>query len=291
MLKKNEQLCELWKRRVGKMVAVLVLFSFIYYLRQIQVGNEEWSLKRFFLVLYDSDWNFAYWYIYVYIAMLITLPFLRALVSNLETKLFYYMIILAICFEGIIPILQFLLCQNQYSLNEGLEISWITTRAVLYPCVGYFVEYKAEELLRKKKIILLWICTFITIGISCYMTYYKMLMTGEKDMSSTQTFFNSFVLIHCITVYSTLKYFCLKVKIPRWCSRVLISVGGTTFTIYLLHILIMNTVTFEKVLYVFNTEWCMNDMFAICLYCCTVFVTGYVIATVFKLLPGLKKIL
>ena len=189
LLKKQERaLWELWRRRIGKMVVVLIGFSFVYYLRQIQLGNENFNLKRFFCVLYDSDWNFSYWYLYVCVSLLITLPFLRALVHNLDKKYFYYMMTLAICFEGLIPILQYLISNNQYTLNEGISVEWLITRSVIYPCMGYFLEHENNKFLNKKAIIALWCGTFMTICISCVMTYYKTMITGEFDMTNSQSF-------------------------------------------------------------------------------------------------------
>ena len=80
----------------------------------------------------------------------------------------------------------------------------------------------------------------------------------------------------------------------RVCStvkKVISSMGGATFGIYLLHIMIMNTVTFERILYVLTVEWKINDMAAAFLYCMAVMAVGYCITIVLKRIPGIKRLI
>ena len=81
--KENESIGYVWTHRIKRIFCALLVFSFFYYLRNIYYGSELFSLNRFALHFYKDSWNFSFWYLYTFLAFLISLPLLRKLHYNL----------------------------------------------------------------------------------------------------------------------------------------------------------------------------------------------------------------
>lgn len=75
-------------RRVGKMAALVFCWSAIYFAVDVGLGEESFSIHTFFLRLYESTCNFSFWYLYAYIALLMTLPLLQKFAQCLKTRIF-----------------------------------------------------------------------------------------------------------------------------------------------------------------------------------------------------------
>ena len=237
----SETLATVFAKRIWKIFCVLFLFSFFYYYQQVYIGNELFSISRFLSKLYEGYWNSSYWYLYAYISFLVSLPLLRKFVKELETQHYYYMIGLAVFYNGILPVVEYYIWQGDISLNGNLRINWIINNIVLYPCIGFFLEHKLTIERRKIKKVLyaLWGLNLLCIGVSCYMTYYKAKLMGECSEGTSQTFHNSFVIVNCISVFLTVKYFFRESPILKIMEKRIISLGRCTFGIYLFHIAIM----------------------------------------------------
>lgn len=282
--KENESLKDLWKKRILKIISILVIWSFIYYLYEVFIGNERFNLINFFSKLYYDYWNFSYWYLYCYIAFLISLPFFRAMVNRLENKYFYYMFGIAIVTLAIIPILQYLVCADEYKMIGALNIGWLTTNFVLFPCIGYFLEYRVK--INKKSIIAMWITNIITIGISCYMTFYKSKITGING----EDFHNIFVLINCVTIFITIKYIVNKMNLSLDAKKEIISLGSCTLGIYLIHLFFVRKFNFFIKIFVLLRNILQKEMIASFIFCVIMMYVCYIIILILKKVPIIKKI-
>ena len=88
--RENESLGFLYKNRVLKIVCTLFAFSALYFVREIQLGTQTWNIGVFFLRVYEGNLTTPYWYLYAYIAFLITLPIIRALAKSLIITYSFY---------------------------------------------------------------------------------------------------------------------------------------------------------------------------------------------------------
>lgn len=267
------------------MVIILIIWSFLYYVYEVFVGVESFNLLTFFKKMYYDYWNFSYWYIYCYIAFLISLPFLRALVNKLENIYFYYMFSIAFVTLSIIPTLQYLLSNNEYKMVGALNIGWLTTNFVLYPCLGYFLEHRIN--LNKKTVIIMWIINIITIGISSFLTYYKTINTG----SCNEDFHNTFVIVNCITIFITIKYIFNRLNIPDIFKKTITSVGGCAFGIYLMHIFFMRKFKWSMKMFIPINNVINNEIISAFIYCFVIMCICYLITIVLKKIPIIKKII
>lgn len=292
LAREDEPLKILWKKRIGKMAAILIVFSFVYYLYDVYKGEQVFHLSDFFMKLYSDKWNFSYWYLYAYLGFLVTLPFLRALTKNLKDEYFYYLFVLAIVFSGILPCIHYYFWQNTALLNQSFNVKWLYSNAVLYPCLGYFLEHRLDLEEHKKSILVIWIVNVAAIMVSCYMTYYRVLITGECSESQSQTFHASFVMINCAAMYVAIKYVFSRIKLPVFAEKLIYSLGSCTFGIYLLHILVMKK---WKLLYnlqdFFRNQWGLNQMLAVFLVCFCTMMIGYVMTLILKKIPFIGQLI
>ena len=222
------------------------------------------------------------WFIYAYIAFLISLPLLRSLVSKLKEKDYYYMIGLVIIFNAIIPIVEYLIWKGKVSINQNIKVTWLFSNIVFYPCLGYFLQNEFKKYNNKKSIIFLWIVNIIGIIISCYMTYYRFLETGALKESNAQAFFNNFSFINCICIFITIKYVFENAKMPNWINKLIYSVGSCTFGIYLIHLLILNNSHMKKILVMLQQDAHINHMISVFIVCLCVMVISYIITFLLK---------
>lgn len=286
LLIKEETLKDIWKKRILRIVLILIIWSFGYYVYEVFIGNENFNILDFFSRLYYGYWNFSYWYLYCYIGFLITLPFLRKLVNNLENMYFYYMFGLAIVLLGIIPILQFLICKDKYLLNNSIDIYWLTFNSVLYPCLGYFLEYRAK--ITKKSIVVMWIINIITICISCFMCYYN---ANISNKIFNENFNNSFVLINTATLFITIKYYMQKRKISDCCKKEIFSLGRATFGIYLIHIFFMKKSKFFVEVFWVLRKCIKFEMLTAIIFSIIIMCVSYIVILLMKKIPIIKKII
>ena len=289
--RKEESLRYLWKHRVLHICCILIIWSFFYYMVLVKEGGEAFNIVRFFRQLYVYNWNFSFWYLYVYIALLICLPLLQKIAQSLSNKDYIYMTILYITFKMIIPSLQYILWRGRYTLNNNIDLGWITSNIVIFPLMGYFLSYRVKEFWNKKRILILWGINICTILMSCYLTYYRASVMGVCNEESSQAFHDTFVLINCITVFVTCQYLNDKSQLLSKISKQIISLGGCTFGIYLKHIYIKDhTAITRYISKLFQDIIPIPRMLYAFIYCIIIFICGYIITLLLKKIPFIKRI-
>ena len=129
-------------RRIGKMAALVFLWSAFYFAVDVRLGEESPSIPTFFLRLYESSCNFSFWYLYSYLALLMTLPLLQKFAQGLNDRDFCYLFGLFVLFSCLLPTGEFFLGQGQHTLNPRLNPSWLSMGIVIYPLLGYFLRHR-----------------------------------------------------------------------------------------------------------------------------------------------------
>ena len=291
LLKKDICLKKLWIEKILRIVLVLFVFSLIMY---FVLGQQNLDFKLtvvdFLKRLYMGEICVPYWYLYVYIAFLVSVPFLRAIVTVLSEDKYKYLIIMGIILIGIIPCIEYRIFQGKVFLNSNIKPGWLLTNIVFWPLVGYYVEHIYRFKNNVKKQIGFWfLMSCIGIGVSCYMTYYMHNVTGECSEANSQAFLGSFIMLPCITIYIGMKYIFQRYYVGEYIRKIISSIGSCTFGIYLLHIIIKNFAGgFLNILLV---KCRLNSMVAVLLFCLIIFFVSYVVTLILKKLPGMKKLL
>lgn len=292
LLKKEETLKDLYQKRVLKMIAVLVLFSFLYYLRSIIDNLGAFSLKLFVNDLLISNWNFTYWYLYAFIIFLVSVPFLRILAKNMKKEHFYYLFLLGMIFKAAVPITEYLVWQGSEALNGSIRSIWTVSDIVIYPMLGYFLETQVEIKNIKKWLFPLWIVNIVLILVTCILTCYQTSITGVCEESRSQTFFNCFTLWNITTIFISVKYLFEKREIFKWQEKCLLSLGGASFGIYLVHLLFLNLFPVVPRMWpILDGIFGENAMLSALIVCLAVMGMSYVAALILKKIPVFRKLI
>lgn len=293
LLKKDIPLKNIYKDKILRIFLVLSLFSAFYYVRlYVLEYSDILSIPDFLIRLYKGDIIVPYWYLYAYISFLTAFPFLRAMVKSLPEYGYRYLIILSIIFVSIIPPLEYYLSSGEVSLNQYGKIGWLFTNIVIYPLVGYYLENILEfEKINKKHLIILTLFTIFGIFISCYMTYFKHNITGKCTEETSQDFLSIFALPVSISLYIKIKYLCEKVQFSDIINKIILSIGGCSFGIYLIHVAIIESNFINSLWKNLTKINKCNYMISILLLCILTMFLSYIITFILKKIPGIKKIL
>ncbi len=287
LIPKEEPIKTIWMKRIVKMGIILLVASFIGYVKNF-VPEQGFSLKHFIKLVYSSpDCWFALWFLYSYIAFLIGLPFLRCMVKNMPDKLFYYLIAITITCDAI-PILEYLLFKQRFTLY-GIKPEWLIASIVRYPAVGYFMEHREGAKTMENKLPVLWCVNIASLALCTVTTTVKLEDVGIVPVISSMTFFRNCSLISCISIFLTVKHITKRITFSRRAEKLIMSMGKCTIGVYLLHTLIKNapfSVAFEEAILALG----LPPMIAVWIFIFYVFVVCYLITLILQKIPLIKKL-
>lgn len=284
MLGKDETPGQIWKRRIPKYLAVLVLATLAMYGYYGLKDEQPMSVGDFLLTLYSKNVIAPYWYLYSYLGFLILLPFLRKMIRNLTDREFLYLFLVHLVFSGLIPMVQYRLSGGQVYLNGSLNVSLVTMTIVIFPAAGYYFERKE---LSWKKIGLLWLLTAAAMAAAVYMTHYKICLTGQLKESQVGTFYKSLCLIPSVTVYATVKKLFDTHPVSGWMETGILAVGGCTFGVYLIEQILRERCYAVQE---FLARW-LTEVPATLIYVGLIVAGGTCIVWLLKRIPGVKKLI
>lgn len=232
LIKKEESLSTLYKKRILKIVLVLIVFSFIQYLFFVFENEARtFYIRDFLKTLYSGQLAMAYWYIYAYIGVLLVLPFVRKMAKNMERKEYLYLFGLFLTICGALPILEYLLWQGRVGMNNLVRES-IFSQALIYLMTGHYLENMVDEKeLSGKRAGIIMFLGFIAIVISCFITKFMTNITGLIGETEAQTFYNSLIFVPSYAIFY-LSRFCFGKYgefIDERVKKVIITFGGASF--------------------------------------------------------------
>ena len=287
--RENEPLSRIWRVRIPKIVVCLVFFSAFYYVVIWRDSNKPMSFKNFIQSMYQGKINSHLWYLYAYLFILILLPFFRALVQNIKTGYFYYLLGIVLITGAIIPILEYVFMRRTVSMDSHISFSIIRVNYVFYPILGYFLEHRISDRVRKT---LLPITFFTGVLLTWMVSYATNMLVHIKDtgkIGDAETFFG-------IAAYSLVPFFYLMFKAlfsrgcPKTVSFILNQFGCCTMGVYLIHIYFMRYTSLktlpEKIGHHISSEM------AVCLlFCLIIFLISTAISWIWRKIPLLKVLL
>lgn len=261
-------------KRVFRMITILLIFSFLYYSRKA-IRSHSFSIKTFLMDIYNKPITNAYWYLYLYIGILLMIPFLQKFVRNLQKKDFMIFFIISFLVYGIWPIIIRFYPALAFNKNFQLPLFEIN---ICYLLLGYYISNYSQKY--KTSIFISSIIFIVCLLINVIMTYFEYLNNQESyTFFSNREFF--FIAIPSICVF----YLC---RIINWGGQNYINtIGKCTLGIYLLS---------DYFIGVFNPIYqIMNKMMPVWLamlfYQCMIFGTGLIITWLLKHIPVIKKLI
>ena len=202
---------------------------------------------------------------------------------------FYYIFVLAIVYNGIVPCVEYLWNQGNIVLSGNIKASWVVSYIVLYPCLGYFMHYRLDRKRIRKMLPVVWAADILSIAVSCYITYYKGVITGVLNENESQGFFGIFVVVNCVAIFITTKYLWEESEIPLWLRKIIVSVGGCTFGVYLIHAKLVGSGLFIRGIE-FLRNVGINQMLAAWILCFVVLAVSYMVTFVLSKIPVVRKV-
>lgn len=286
LLQKDENLSQLYYKRVLKFIVILLAISAVYQLYDYYVNNDNIELKTILLEFVNGSTSTALWYLYSYIGVLIMLPFLRKLARSLSSNEYLYLIALRIIFFGVFPMIFFLIFREPQNFGNYLPL--VTADNIFFLLIGYYAEHLLpDRLLTKKNLLFGLLFSVISIMICCLMTHYKIIVSGDCSESTSQIFHKSLIVIPCITIYLCCKYYFAHRSIPAFIQRIILFFGRTTFGVYLLERILRQSTTaiFDiSKPYIHTFPACILWIFCACLI-------GSVITFLLQKIPIVKNFL
>ena len=106
MLIRKEEPALATYRRIPRIIADYLIFSLVYYGCDAYLAGSPFSLKETLIKLITGPyWHL--WYLCSYVALLITMPFLRDFARNLKLKNAVLLYGLAVFLMGIMPVIEY----------------------------------------------------------------------------------------------------------------------------------------------------------------------------------------
>ena len=296
LLEREESLGRLWRHRIGKIALVLLAWSFFYYLDEVWLGWREFRLGDFAGQFLWGNWNLSFWYLYAYLAMLMTLPLLRKFAGSLTNREFVYLFSLAFVFSSLLPVLQYLLWQENHSFNSDFQLGWVCAQIFVCPLLGYFMRERIPDFWSGRRLALLWAANLGGILVTAGLTVWKASLTGMLDENHSQSFYNLFAVLNAASVFAACTYLAgrgaaLRRPLLRRLCALLQSMGSCTLGIYLLHLFFHQRLPFMGRLWdVFRVRLGLGDMISAFLYCGVIFLMGYGVTLVLKRVPLVRRL-
>lgn len=226
LLRKEESLAKTYQR-IPKILIDLILFSYIYISLREVISFPE-LIQR---IVEGSYWHL--WYLYAYIAFIVTLPFLRKIVISLDAGSGCHLFSLAFIVMGVFPIVE----SFGITINGHLKPSWISCWVFVFPVLGYLIDVKLDiKKVTFVHILGMWLLNGICIVVSAVSEYYFLL---REPGSADERFLSNFCIVNAVTLFLTAKYVFCRITIKDAMNKWIVEVGKSTFGIYLIHIWIL----------------------------------------------------
>lgn len=278
----------LWTRRIPRMACILLFWSGVYYLVDVLRGWEEPSIVTFLTVLYEDAWTVPFWYLYAYLAFLISLPLLQRFARGLQNRDFGYLIVVFLAFSCLLPTAQFFLWRNGHSLNGSLRVSWACSSILFYPCLGYFLRHRVRDFWNGKRLAVLWLCNLAAIALSGYITYLCAVESGDPFSKPGHELYAA---VNATAIFASCQYLMEHAHVPLWIQKGIRWLGECTFGVYLLHVLFVTSIPlFAEHMDVLYQKFHVNHMVSTFTYCGFVFLLCSLITQILKRIPILKKL-
>lgn len=282
LIDKEESISTVFKKRFLKMFLVLIIFSVIQYFYSLRVFDDKPSILQFFYIFYTSEHASAYWFIYNYLSMLLLLPIIRKVAKSLSNKELVYAFCISLLFRGIIPIAQFIIDKDLFITNNIYEFMFPLNLA--YFIGGYYFEKRVNNT-SLKRVIIWFFVGLVGICISCLMTKYQIMVTGLASEETSQTFYNSLVILPAFAIFNVIKYIFEKIRVPKTIEQLILNFGGAAFGVMLIENILR--ATFAPIYYrVFTYEHPFQAcvIWVLCSWFC-----GSVIIILIRKIPDVKR--
>ncbi len=285
MLIRKEEPALATYRRIPRIIADYLIFSLVYYGCDAYLAGSPFSLKETLIKLITGPyWHL--WYLCSYVALLITMPFLRDFARNLKLKNAVLLYGLAVFLMGIMPVIEYF----AMPVSSSWKPSWMFADISIYPLLGYFIDNRVDvRRIPGKYMLALWMADALAFLVSeraeyCYLC--------REPGSYSEVFLCTGCIINAVTIFATAKWLFSEKIYSRGMHLFLAETGKCTFGIYLIHILILWKIkpfySFWSAIEQIST---FGKQYGIFISCIMVFIVAGMITYMLRKVPVIKKLL
>ena len=231
LLGKQESVRTVYLKRVLRMVLVILIFTFLQYLRIVRVHpSEGFSLTTYLAYCYSGNIIEPYWFLKSYLSMLLILPILRIVAQNMKAEHYHLL-------RGIKVMLTAVALVQIYT-GYGMNLTFpMNTDFIFYPLLGYFLANREESPAgtgRQRQ--LLW------AGAAVGLLVLNVIVVAVHFKRSDQ-YSDALNTVFCwmLTLLVFLIFGGIRVKSERM-GRFWIALGECTFGVYLIEDVVRNQV-------------------------------------------------
>ena len=204
LLGKNESFGELARKRILRIVAVIVIFSLLYYLKFAVRGQASVSPIRFLLGLPFDVAFLPYWYLYSYLGILVSLPFLQ----------------ITLGFFG------------YHTLCGYFSVAGVLQTTLFYPVIGFGLDrYLEEQSFFGWKNVLRNLAFLVVVVITWRLVYRDWQTNGG---TYREMYLGVWMPLITLVTFVDLKLLFQREDLPEGLKRFLSTVGSCVFGVYLL---------------------------------------------------------
>lgn len=266
-------------RRIRRILEVLVGCAVIYHIAFYGFHGME-DIKSIILSILQNGASGEFWYLYLYIGILLSLPFLQKMCSRMEEKDFKVFFLISTISCGMIPIAAHWIPQIQtfYTLYLDMFSSYL-----MYLLAGHYICKKKTT---SKGAVFAAGVIAVGVFVSTILTYieYTRDITGENFLYLTNISYIN-VVFPSMALFYLIKHLTARIAWKEHSKNVVKWIGGMTFGVYLLGDLIIRKTDVVWELWVPY----MGMLPSMVLYQLGVFFVGFIVTVVLKHIPVVRN--
>ena len=282
LIPKEESFSVLLKKRILRYLIVLFVFSLISYLYSVHKTHDTISWWIFFSNFYSFGQVYSYWFLYQYLAYLISLPFLRKMAKAMSQCDFYYMFIIWILLKNS-AFIAYRIFGMPMPYSDSFTL-FIMEHQVFFPLAGYFLEYRLDKEFYTRRDVawIAFIAAIASIIITSLIQNHYWVTSSNPEQ---EAFLDALVFVPAIINFFLVKRLLQKMKLPKKVLAIISWLSSCTFGIYLMqHIYLDETLhTGEHLCTLFG------PFFGSFSWVLLVFIIGIIITSLLKLVPVINK--
>lgn len=262
-------------KRLTRILVVLIIASFAYYVFYSRKNGTVFSLKQFLVNLPQNHITNSFWYLYLYLGLLCMLPILQTLVKALTRRQLEYLLFLSLGILGTVPLI------------PSFNLSGFFTAGLIGPYIGQVVlgYYIEKYIPMTKKVFWGCLCAFVLlIAFQVSATYSLYLQDPSSYLALDDRTLNT-ITASAACFFICVKYIFVKHPAPPRLAQGLSRLGALTFGIYLLSDMVL--IQFSPCYRALRAH--MHPMAAMVVWELLIFVVCALITACLRLIPPLRK--
>lgn len=268
-------------KKILRMAVVLIITTVAYVIyKRIRYGEIHGVIDTLKYLYEGSDLSAHLWFLYAYLAFLLSIPIIDRVIKDFKTDIFYYLVGMYMLVR-VVYALQFLIASDGWSIRGDIFPSWMQSDIFIYPIVGYALDKHFDEIKKKYKILM------IAISAAAFIVnVFMILVLAERngytfDGVYSQQFHNHFVLLYAMVIFGLFKKKESLRKRSKVYGLIISKIGEATFGVYIIHIIVKDLrrmqAWLDHLVNDLNYDYLLANLLYVfvVLIICTVLVMGY----------------